>query len=329
MPGPSAGTPSAGAPSTRARPGPGRLLVVCALGVERLALRRGWPPGHRPSAGSPTALLRTGMGPRSAQAAVARALRAEDPAEAHAEAGAEAGGRAGEPSAGGGGRVPGRNASRAGPLRRRSGTRSGSSHRAGGGVRFGDAVRPWTTSRAGHWPARPSLGGPADPGPGGRASAVPAAVVVTGFCAGLVPGMRPGDLVVADETWDPDGRTRCGGFERLVEALTRAGVGGPRQSAHPARGPRVYTGPLVGTDHLVRGRERGRLRNAGAVAADMESAAVLRTARAHGVRQLAAVRVVVDAPGHELVRFRTLMGGVSAFRALSAVCPVLQEWHRP
>src|SRR5215213_8489131 len=38
-----------------------------------------------------------------------------------------------------------------------------------------------------------------------------AAVVATGFCAGLAPGMHPGDLVVAEETRHPYGSTPCEG----------------------------------------------------------------------------------------------------------------------
>ncbi|MER5965762.1 1-hydroxy-2-methyl-2-butenyl 4-diphosphate reductase [Streptomyces sp. NPDC002057] len=151
-----------------------------------------------------------------------------------------------------------------------------------------------------------------------------AAVIASGFCAGLAPGMHPGDLVVADETRSPDGTTSCAGTELLVKALVRA---------VPGRG--VHTGPLAGSDHVVRGPERAALRATGAIAVDMESAATLRTARgvpglAGGpdARPVAAVRVVVDAPEHELVRIGTVRGGISAFRVLRAVLPAFFEWHR-
>ncbi|MCP9963164.1 1-hydroxy-2-methyl-2-butenyl 4-diphosphate reductase [Streptomyces somaliensis] len=144
-----------------------------------------------------------------------------------------------------------------------------------------------------------------------------AAVVASGFCAGLAPGMRPGDLVVADETRGPHGATPCTDPGALVAALART-----------LPGRTVHTGPLAGSDHLVRGRERTVLRAAGAVAVDMESAATLHAALAAGPRPVAAVRVVVDAPGHELVRIGTVRGGISAFRVLRAVLPALWEWHR-
>ncbi|MCX5394306.1 1-hydroxy-2-methyl-2-butenyl 4-diphosphate reductase [Streptomyces sp. NPDC006482] len=151
-----------------------------------------------------------------------------------------------------------------------------------------------------------------------------AAVIASGFCAGLAPGMHPGDLIVAEETRGPDGTTVCVGTDLLVKALVRA-----------VPGRAVHTGPLTGSDHVVRGPERAALRADGAIAVDMESAASLRTARTSGAygdgsggRPVAAVRVVVDAPEHELVRIGTVRGGISAFRVLRAVLPAFFEWHR-
>ncbi|GGT12048.1 phosphorylase family protein [Streptomyces purpureus] len=203
-------------PSGRAAP----LLVACALGIERLALRRG--SGGAPG---PVTVLRTGMGPGNARRAVT--ARLADP-----------------------------------------------------------ALRD-------------------------------AAVIASGFCAGLAPGMHPGDLVVADETRGPDGTTVCDATELLVRSLNRA---------LPTR--TVHTGPLSGSDHVVRGPERAELRATGAIAVDMESAATLRAALSAGSRPVAAVRVVVDAPEHELVRISTVRGGISAFRVLRAVLPAFHEWHR-
>lgn len=144
-----------------------------------------------------------------------------------------------------------------------------------------------------------------------------AVVVASGFCAGLAPGMHPGDLVVADETRHADGSTACTDTELLVKAVSRA-----------VPGRTVHTGPLTGSDHVVRGHERAELRATGAIAVDMESAATLRSALRAGPRPVAAVRVVVDAPEHELVRIGTVRGGISAFRVLRAVLPAFFEWHR-
>ncbi|WP_405824477.1 1-hydroxy-2-methyl-2-butenyl 4-diphosphate reductase [Streptomyces sp. NBC_01390] len=202
-----------------AQPEPAPLLIACALGIERLALRRG---GRGDAA---VTVLRTGMGPEAASEAVTRAL--------------------------------------AGP-----------------------ALRD-------------------------------AAVLATGFCAGLAPGMHPGDLVVAEETRGPGGVTPCVGTELLVKELVRA-----------VPGRTVHTGPLTGSDHVVRGHERSQLLATGAIAVDMESAATLHSAVRTGVRPVAAVRVVVDAPEHELVRIGTLRGGISAFRVLRSILPAFVEWHR-
>ncbi|WP_330299592.1 phosphorylase family protein [Streptomyces sp. NBC_00503] len=164
----------------------------------------------------------------------------------------------------------------------------------------------------------------------GRALAGPAlrgaAVLATGFCAGLLPGMSPGDLIVAEETRDPRGTVACAGTALLAEALARA-----------VPGRTVHLGALTGSDHVVRGQERAELRATGAIGVDMESAATLWTAARGGSagpggpgadRPVAAVRVIVDAPEHELVRIGTVRGGISAFRVLRAVLPAFYDWHR-
>ncbi|GFH38121.1 phosphorylase family protein [Streptomyces pacificus] len=221
------GTPPAGDPAGDPA---GPLLIACALGIERLALRA----GARGGAPGSVTVLRTGMGPRNAERALARAL--------------------------------------------------------------GDAAE----------------------GPGRRAGEPPpAGVVAAGFCAGLAPGMHPGDVVVADETRGPRGVTPCTAPETLAEALARA---------VPDR--TVHTGPLTASDHVVRGQERAELAATGAIAVDMESAATLHGALRAGVRPVAAVRVVVDAPEHELVRIGTVRGGISAFRVLRALMPAFYEWRR-
>ncbi|MFF0724319.1 1-hydroxy-2-methyl-2-butenyl 4-diphosphate reductase [Streptomyces sp. NPDC004134] len=147
-----------------------------------------------------------------------------------------------------------------------------------------------------------------------------APVIASGFCAGLLPDMRPGDVVVADAV-RPDGE---------AAGTTGCPDNGPLLDALALLDARVHTGLLLGTDHVVRGAAgRAALRERGAVAVDMESAATLRTAAAtSGTRPVAAVRVVVDAPEHELVRFGTLRGGIAAYRVLSSVLPAFFEWHR-
>ncbi|MEU0050900.1 1-hydroxy-2-methyl-2-butenyl 4-diphosphate reductase [Streptomyces sp. NPDC006184] len=183
----------------------------------------------------------------------------------------------------------------------RTGDRSG----ADGPVTF---VRTGMGPRAAERSVTRYLGDPALAG---------AAVLATGFCAGLAPGMHPGDLVVAEETRDPRGTVPCAGTAALVAELVRR-----------LPGRTVHTGPLTGSDHVVRGHERSDLLATGAIAVDMESAATLLAAVRAGPRPAAAVRVVVDAPEHELVRIGTVRGGISAFRVLRSVLPAFFEWHR-
>ena len=184
-------------------------------------------------------------------------------------------------------------------------------------LRLGDrggAGGPVTVLRTGMGPKaaeRSVARGLADPALAG------AAVLATGFCAGLAPGMHPGDLVVAEETREPRGGTPCVGTDLLVKELLRA-----------APGRTVHTGPVTGSDHVVRGQERADLLATGAIAVDMESAATLLSAVRAGERPVAAVRVVVDAPEHELVRIGTVRGGISAFRVLRSILPAFFEWHR-
>ncbi|WP_030993263.1 hypothetical protein [Streptomyces sp. NRRL S-1813] len=213
-----------GRPPTDADP---PLLVACALGIERFALRGGDRGGAAGGARPRLVTLRTGMGPQAAERALTKALSAGSVTE----------------------RSP---------------------------------------------------------------------VVASGFCAGLAPGMRPGDVVVAEATRDH--------HADAPETLCRDN--GPLLRALRQRGLTVHSGLLRGSDHVVRGAERAALHAAGAVAVDMESAATLRAARRAGSRPVAAVRVVVDAPEHELVRIATVRGGISAFRVLRSVLPVFYEWHR-
>jgi nucleoside phosphorylase len=198
------------------------------------------------------------------------------------------------------------------------------------GAGLGAATGPVTVLRTGMGPqaaeraVRRALAEGPPPGPG-PARAVRTAVVATGFCAGLAPGMHPGDLVVADETRDPAGHTPCDGSRILADALARHAR---RARGGAGRTGTVHIGPVVGSNHVVRGAERADLHATGAIAVDMESAATLRSAVRAGARPVAAVRVIVDAPEHELVRIGTLRGGISAFRVLRTVLPAFFDWHR-
>jgi nucleoside phosphorylase len=133
-----------------------------------------------------------------------------------------------------------------------------------------------------------------------------AAVLTTGFCAGLAPGMKPGDVVVAEGARDSE----------------------PLAAALKAAGHTVHSGLLAESDHVVRGAERKALRATGAIAVDMESAAMMRAALAQGSRPTAAARVIVDTPEYELMRVGTLRTGITAFRVLRDLLPAFLAWHR-
>ncbi|MFD5562706.1 phosphorylase family protein [Kitasatospora griseola] len=143
------------------------------------------------------------------------------------------------------------------------------------------------------------------------------ALLIAGFGAAVGPGVRPGEVIVADRVTDAEGRTHpLTAAPALATALEEAGL-------------RAHLGTLRTADHVVRGAERSRLHAEGALAVDMEAAAVL-AARAEHVPDLpaAVLRVVVDTPERELIRPGTLLAGFRAWRALRAAVPALTAWHR-
>ncbi len=159
--------------------------------------------------------------------------------------------------------------------------------------------------------APPSPHSPHSPhSPPGRPGPAPP-LAVAGLCAGLDPRLRPGDVVVASEVRGPGATVACPSAGLLVAALAE-------------RGLRAQQGPLVSVEHLVHGAERARLRASGAVAADMESA-WLACAAGPGV-PFAVLRVVVDAPRHELRRPGLAAAGVRALRVLRRAAPALADW---
>jgi 4-hydroxy-3-methylbut-2-enyl diphosphate reductase len=82
---------------------------------------------------------------------------------------------------------------------------------------------------------------------------------------------------------------------------------------------------MISTDHIVNGEERSRLALTGALAVDMESAAVVRSLRARGV-PVAVVRVIVDTVHSPLNRLSTVTAGARALHTLRRVGPSLCTW---
>ncbi|MFJ9770943.1 1-hydroxy-2-methyl-2-butenyl 4-diphosphate reductase [Kitasatospora sp. NPDC101157] len=144
------------------------------------------------------------------------------------------------------------------------------------------------------------------------------AVVVAGFGAAVGPGVAPGDVVAADGVRDAEGH------------LYPVDSGPDLARALKEQGLTVHTGVHHTADHVVRGIERRALHRLGALAVDMEAAAVLAALReVRPALPVAVLRVVVDTPDHELLRPGTLPAGVRAWRTLRATVPALVDWYRP
>ena len=143
---------------------------------------------------------------------------------------------------------------------------------------------------------------------------LPGAVAVAGVAGSLVADLTPGTLVVADRILDAaDGS--------LVAELPSAAL---IASELRRRGLQAVVGAVASSSRLVRGsRARAELARTGALAVDMETAAVMRRA---WNRPTAVVRAVADTPGRELVSSATISSGRRALAALKAAVPVLEEW---
>jgi adenosylhomocysteine nucleosidase len=118
----------------------------------------------------------------------------------------------------------------------------------------------------------------------------PGWIVSAGFCGGLVAEAARHDLIVAERIVDPSGESLDIELARLDRSLY-------------AERPRVRTGTILCADQIVRRPEdRARLGvQYGAIAVDLESAAVARSCRRRGVPFL-GIRVVSDAVDDALPR---------------------------
>jgi 4-hydroxy-3-methylbut-2-enyl diphosphate reductase len=143
----------------------------------------------------------------------------------------------------------------------------------------------------------------------------PTAIVVAGVAGGLDPSLRPGDVIVANEIRDEKGR-----------AVLRGG--GPLAADLRHMGMRVRTGAIVSTDRIINSiAERDRLAATGAVAVDMESAAVVRAvSQRFPGRPIAVVRVIVDTAVIPVARLATVPAGIKALRVLRRTGPAMRHW---
>jgi len=146
---------------------------------------------------------------------------------------------------------------------------------------------------------------------GMRARRVPPAdrLLLAGVAGAVVPGLAPGDIVVADRVvLDGADDVALPGAADLAKALRIAGL-------------TVHLGPVGGADRVVTGPARIGWADRGAIAVDMESGVLARTGRLAAV-----VRAIVDTPAHPLVSLGTLPRGSRALRALRRAAPVLSAW---
>jgi 4-hydroxy-3-methylbut-2-enyl diphosphate reductase len=139
----------------------------------------------------------------------------------------------------------------------------------------------------------------------------PRPVLVAGLAGALDAGLRPGDVVVANEV-------RGDGCEP-VAVPTAA----PLAAALRRVGLHVHVGPVFSSPSVVDGARRAELARTGALAVDMESA-WLAGAAAGG--PFAVVRAVVDTPEAPLYRPATVVHGLTALRSLRRAAPALHEW---
>jgi 4-hydroxy-3-methylbut-2-enyl diphosphate reductase len=146
------------------------------------------------------------------------------------------------------------------------------------------------------------------------AELAPDALVVAGVAGGLDPSLHPGDVVVASEVRDERGRIVLRAAAPLVAELRRMGM-------------RVHSGPMVSCDRIVGSAQREKLARTGALAVDMESAAVVRAMGGEAQRPpVAVVRVIVDTAHMPLARLATVSAGARALLTLRRLAPSLRRW---
>jgi 4-hydroxy-3-methylbut-2-enyl diphosphate reductase len=138
-------------------------------------------------------------------------------------------------------------------------------------------------------------------------------VLVTGVAGGLARSVETGDLVVASEVRGAGPAVPIPSAPLLAGALRRAGL-------------RVHVGPLQAVPRLV-SSSRAAWADTGAIAVDMESAAVAGALRQVAPRApIAVVRAIVDTAEDPLLSARTLRNGPRALAALHRAAPVLRDW---
>ena len=146
------------------------------------------------------------------------------------------------------------------------------------------------------------------------------ALVSWGVAAGLDPGLTAGNLLLPDRVIGANGATY------RVTASWRAELRG-----RVPPGIAVHTGPLVEASGLLGSPrdKRALFERHGAIAADMESAALAHLAGERGVR-FVVVRVVADPVAGRIPRWTAALidgaGKLRLFRAIGAVLAHPGDW---
>lgn len=113
----------------------------------------------------------------------------------------------------------------------------------------------------------------------------PATILSTGCAGALSPGLRPGELVIAEEIVTPDGVARVAAPAWIAAYCEAARTAGVR-----AETGRILTSPrMLGTPKV----KRQAAENSGALAVEMEGAAIADFASARRLG-FAAARVIID-----------------------------------
>ena len=142
-------------------------------------------------------------------------------------------------------------------------------------------------------------------------------VAVLGLCGGLQGHLSPGDIIVATEVRSKDGSVGVAMPGADLVAAELASQGLP-----------VHAGPIVTSDRVASGRKRSKLAATGALGVDMESAWLVDAQNGRSAAPGCVVRVVSDAPGHELWSWRTPRNAIRARRRLTQIVPSLERWAR-
>ncbi len=144
----------------------------------------------------------------------------------------------------------------------------------------------------------------------------PRALVVAGVAGGARADQRPGDLVLLEGATESSGKGRVASDPALVAAAA---------GALDAAGLRASRGDAASVGTVASADVKRALGEAGALAVDMESHAVLEAARAAGVRAV-GLRAISDAAGTNVPRSAIALGAAQSGRGLTAM---RDAWRLP